>query len=658
MNTGENEQGLKKAADLARLISLSILLLHFYFECYGLFKAHSLTSDISDNLLRNIANTGVFKPFNKAKYLAQLFLLISLMGVKGRKSEQYSLKNACILTVSGVILYYISSLARSMHGNVIIMAYFYMGITTTGYILFLTGIGNLARIIRGSLSDDVFNKESATFPQEQRKLVSPHIYNIPTLYRYNEEVHHGWLNIQAYRSLIVLGNPGSGKSACFIEPIIEQQIAAGYSQFIFDFKYPELTTSAYNHYLKYRKNYRIPPKFCYIDFRSPDNTMRCNPIAPQFMTDIVDAIEAARTILLSISKSWAAKQGEFFVESPMNLLAAVIWFLRQYEGGKYCTLPHCIELIQQPYKKLFPVLQTCNEIRNLISAFIEFFRNGVFETLDSQVASAKIPLGRLTSPLLYWIMSGDDFTLDINNPEEPKIFCLGTAPKRAEALSPVLSLYLDRLVKIVNQPGKEPCAIDVDEAATLRADSLQVAISTGRSNEISVVLAFQDLNQLEKIYSKEEAKLLYNMVGNIAVGQCAGDTAKSIAERFHKTFQNRQSMSINSNDTSISKSKQLEAAITPSTISNLSASEFVAVVADEPDNPVELKAFHGKINVDFKQMKKRKKAFVPLPQHNKITYDIVEANFYQIQEDVTNLIESVFEMILNDPVLSQTILLK
>ena len=375
------------------------------------------------------------------------------------------------------------------------------------------------------------------------------------------------------------------------------------------------------------------------------------------MTDIVDAIEAARTILLAINKSWAGKQGEFFVESPMNLLAAVIWFLRQYENGQYCTLPHCIELLQQPYKKLFPVLQTCKEIRNLISAFLEFFRNGVFETLDSQVASAKIPLGRLTSPLLYWIMSGDDFTLDINNPEQPKIFCLGTAPKRADALSPILSLYLDRMTKICNQPGKIPLGINVDEAATLRSDSLQVAISTGRSNKISVMLAFQDLNQMEKIYSREEAKLLYNMIGNIAVGQCAGDTAKTTAERFHKTFQERQSMTINSSDTSVSKSRQLDAAITPSIISNLSSSEFVGVVSDEPDNPVDLKAFYGKINVDFKALKKKKQAFIPPPRHKKCTYDIIQANFNQIQEEAEYIIENVFDMILNDPILSKTIVI-
>lgn len=43
-----------------------------------------------------------------------------------------------------------------------------------------------------------------------------------------------------------------------------------------------------------------------------------------------------------------------------------------------------------------------------------------------QIASPKIPFSRMISPSLYWIMSGDDFTLDINNLDEPKVLCWAT----------------------------------------------------------------------------------------------------------------------------------------------------------------------------------------------------------------------------------------
>ncbi|MFX9081406.1 conjugal transfer protein TraG, partial [Acinetobacter baumannii] len=71
------------------------------------------------------------------------------------------------------------------------------------------------------------------------------------------------------------------------------------------------------------------------------------------MNDITDATESARTILLGLNREWINKQGDFFVESPINFVTAIIWFLRKYADGKYCTLPHVIELMQAEYDELF-----------------------------------------------------------------------------------------------------------------------------------------------------------------------------------------------------------------------------------------------------------------------------------------------------------------
>jgi hypothetical protein len=39
------------------------------------------------------------------------------------------------------------------------------------------------------------------------------------------------------------------------------------------------------------------------------------------------------------------------------------------------------------------------------------------EQLEGQIASAKVPIARLSSPQLYYVLSGNDLTLDINNPD-------------------------------------------------------------------------------------------------------------------------------------------------------------------------------------------------------------------------------------------------
>ena len=94
MHTGENEQALRKILDMTRLISITILALHFYYYCYSAFHEWQFSSTITDRLLGNIRNTGLFNNVHKSKLIALGFLLISLMGVKGRRDEKLSYKTA------------------------------------------------------------------------------------------------------------------------------------------------------------------------------------------------------------------------------------------------------------------------------------------------------------------------------------------------------------------------------------------------------------------------------------------------------------------------------------------------------------------------------------------------------------------------------------
>src|SRR5690606_16417377 len=217
------------------------------------------------------------------------------------------------------------------------------------------------------------------------------------------------------------GTPGAGKSYFVVRHIITQHIRKGFTMFIYDFKYDDLSRIAYNTLLKYASKYPIRPKFYVINFEDLSCSHRCNPLDPATMEDITDATESSRTIMLGLNRDWIKKQGDFFVESPINFVTAIIWFLRKYEEGKYCTLPHVIELMQLDYLHLFKLLKTETEIDVLINPFESAFRNEAMEQLEGQIASAKIGMARLSSPQLYYVLSGNDFKLDINNPKEPKI---------------------------------------------------------------------------------------------------------------------------------------------------------------------------------------------------------------------------------------------
>ncbi|MEP0713806.1 MAG: type IV secretory system conjugative DNA transfer family protein, partial [Algoriphagus sp.] len=428
-----------------------------------------------------------------------------------------------------------------------------------------------------------------------------------------------------------------------------QHIKKGFSMFVYDFKFDDLSSIVYNTWLKNKHLYSVVPEFYVINFDDLTRSHRCNPLAPETMLDITDAAESARTILMGLNREWIKKQGDFFVESPINFLTAIIWFLRKYNGGEFCTLPHVIELMQADYEELFTVLRTEKDIDVLINPFVNAYLNDVMEQLEGQIASAKISMARLSSAQLYYVLSGNDFTLDINNPEEPKLVCMGNNPQKIQIYGAVLSLYVNRLVKLVNQKGKLRSSLIFDEFPTIYLNGMDSLIATARSNKVATTLGIQDLSQLRKDYGRELADVIIGIVGNIVSGQVNGDSAKQLSDRIGKIMQDRQSLSINSADTSISKSKQLESAVPPSTISSLSSGEFVGMVADNPDCKITLKAFHSEIINDHKALKKEQDNYVPIPEIRKIDSPIVQRNYLQIKQDVQDIIQAEMGRLLNDP---------
>jgi type IV secretory pathway TraG/TraD family ATPase VirD4 len=343
--------------------------------------------------------------------------------------------------------------------------------------------------------------------------------NLPALYKLKNKTRKSWINIiNPFRALLVLGSPGSGKSYFVIRHVITQHISKGFTMFVYDFKFDDLTKIVYNTWLTSKNQYPVEPVFYVINFDDLSRSHRCNPLDHEAMTDITDAAESARTILMGLNREWIKRQGDFFVESPINFLTAIIWYLRKYNNGEFCTLPHVIELMQADYNSLFTVLRSQPEIEVLINPFVNAYLNNVMEQLEGQVAAAKIAMARLSSPQLYYVLSGNDFKLDINNPTEPKIVCMGNNPQKIQTYGAVLSLYVNRLVKLVNKKGQQKSSLIFDEFPTIYLNNMDSLIATARSNKVATCLGVQDFSQLRKDYGKEQADVIMNITGNIISG--------------------------------------------------------------------------------------------------------------------------------------------
>ena len=652
-------RALGKVMDFMRGISVLFLLVNCYWFCYETFHVWGFTLGIIDKILMNFQRTtGLFSSILWTKLFCVVFLALSCLGTKGVKEEKITWAKIWTVFFSGFVFFFLNWWLLALPIGKIGAASLYIFTLSIGYICLLMGGVWMSRLLKNNLMDDVFNTENESFMQETRLMENEYSVNLPTRFYYKKKWNKGWINVvNPFRASMVLGTPGSGKSYAIVNNYIKQQIEKGFAMYIYDYKFPDLSEIAYNHLLHHLESYKVKPQFYVINFDDPRRSHRCNPINPAFMTDISDAYESAYTIMLNLNRSWIQKQGDFFVESPIILLAAIIWFLKIYENGKYCTFPHAIEFLNRPYAQIFPILTSYDELANYLSPFMDAWEGGAQDQLQGQIASAKIPLSRMISPALYWVMTGDDFTLDINNPNEPKVLVVGNNPDRQNIYSAALGLYNSRIVKLINKKKQLKSSVIIDELPTIYFRGLDNLIATARSNKVAVCLGFQDFSQLTRDYGDKESKVIQNTVGNVFSGQVVGETAKTLSERFGKVLQQRQSMTINRNDKSTSISTQMDSLIPASKISNLTQGMFVGAVSDNFDERIDQKIFHAEIVVNSAKVSAEMKTYQPIPiiadfrneDGSDNLRETIEASYRKVRQEIQSLVDSEIERIKNEP---------
>ncbi|HBL74291.1 MAG: conjugal transfer protein TraG [Bacteroidetes bacterium GWF2_42_66] len=661
MQQEDDLRALAKVMDFMRALSVLFVTINIYWFCYKSMVEWGIIIGVIDKTLLNFNRTaGLFGNILYTKLFAVLFLALSCLGTKGVKQEKITWGKIVTILFVGSVFFFFNWWLLDLPLPLSAKTAFYIFTMAAGYLCLLAGGVWMGRLLKNNLMDDVFNTENESFMQETRLVENEYSVNLPTRFYYKKKWNNGWINVvNPFRAGIVLGTPGSGKSYAVINQFIKQQVEKGYSLYIYDFKFPDLSTIAYNHLLKNQRGYKKVPTFYVINFDDPARSHRCNPINPSFMSDISDAYESAYTIMLNLNRTWVQKQGDFFVESPIILFAAIIWYLRIYQEGRYCTFPHAIEFLNKRYEDIFPILTSYPELENYLSPFMDAWMSGAQDQLQGQIASAKIPLSRMISPQLYWVMSVDEFTLDINSPDDPKVLVVGNNPDRQNIYGAALGLYNSRIVKLINKKGQLKSSVIIDELPTIYFKGLDNLIATARSNKVAVLLGFQDFSQLKRDYGDKEAAVVMNTVGNIFSGQVVGDTAKNLSERFGKVLQKRQSMTINRNDKSTSISTQLDSLIPASKISTLTQGMFVGAVTDNFNERIEQKIFHAEIVVDSAKVAAETKEYRQVPVITNFVdesgvnrmKEMIQDNYNRIKEETKKIVADELARIKNDPTL-------
>lgn len=637
------------------LVGISLLLLGacLYWHCYGLWQVIGWTHPFIDRFLLSLGGGRLM-----GEYTVKLMILVFVFCfsiVRIGMTTDASWAQIILMLAGGAALFFFPWVNPGL----------FLITTVSGYVLLIWGFILLGRKTSGATAAN--NDKRETFEQCGKKIETDYTVNIAMRYFYKGRFHDGWINVFPYMGSAVMGLPGTGKSFAVYYNFIDQMCAKGFTFFLYDYKAPELTRLLYNKWLKYYpgkwvdaerrhrdgtvytvKEYVAPegaPKFCVLNMDDPLMSMRCNPLSTRYLVERADCQEVATVIFDSLQgkNKGGGGNSEFFRQSGIAYIAAQLEYLRTYKGGVYCSFPHLIELMAHNYEEVFDLLMDNEDLKTMITPFKRALDNKVMEQLQGQIDSAMIPMIQFSISSLYWVLTtdpavGDDFTLDINNPDEPKYVCVGNNPDRQTIYGTTLSLYTTRLFKVVNHPfsrsGKRnlKSAIILDELPTIFLDKLDNLIATARSNCVAVVLGIQDKTQLIRDYNRENAEVIMNTVGNILSGRVNFETAHILSGMFGKEFRMQQSHTTGSNSDSVSTSWQLQEILPESQISNLSQGYFCGKTADEAAHMNDHKLFCAQIKNDAKARKLEEAAFLPVPSYGKKYFNDDEIE-YEIRKN-------------------------
>ena len=591
------------------LAGVVIMVANFYYYLHPALASVVMTSEVMDLLFFRLRAGGVFSSPAVTKVMAFSLIALALLTYSG-KPRPVSLWIVLVVACFGAVLYLFPFIGQG----------FYVLTTVSGLTLLCWSVSKLNR--RGQHASDDNTEES--FRQCTQLIDTKDSINIPTRFKYQKQTMHGWVNVvNPFRATLVLGNPGSGKSYSVYEPFIEQMIAKGYSMFVYDYKYPSLSLKVYNEVLQEADAYPVLPEFHVIDMNNPTHSNRCNPLHPRYIKDPADASEIAELIMLNVNKA-AIEKEDFFTQSAKVILESVIWFLRQYENGRFCTFPHVIEFMTQDYKEIIKIMKRYPEIMARMKPFANAMKGNAQEQLQGQLASAQIPLLKFVSPSLYWTLTGDDFSLEINDPEHPRILCVGNDPDRQMIYGTTIALITSRMFKAINKPGKLKCGVLLDEFPTVYLKGIDNLIATARSNKVAVVIGAQDKSQIRRDYGDKESEVIFNTVGNLFAGQVSGRTAEALSKTFGRELRERSSFTYSHENDSVSSSKYETEIMPIRRIETLSQGVFIGKIADNNTTKIQDKLFCGEIVRNFDEIRSKQKLWKPIPQVTDFGEDRIE----------------------------------
>lgn len=654
MEESKEQQAIHRFLQFAIYLSVGIDILMF------IYAEKIVASSVSERygltlFLERMARMIIYHYPLHSKFFTVILICLVSIGTLSRKEKDLNPKNAIAYPLAAGLLLLPASVWFYGKQGLWPLPYTswydvgYIICSIVGALLLHIAMDNVSKLIKSKLGKDRWNVEEESFMQPTKPKISPYAVNIPMLFYYKAKVRKGFVLLEnLFRSLLVIGTPGSGKSFSVFMPILRQLVALEWTLCVFDFKFPDLGKVTYYHYLLAKQQGKCKGySFHVINLNEPEKSRRINPWRSDYLQTLAEASETAEALVEAMKKGdKASGSDQFFTQSAVNFLAACIYFFSKYEDGKYSSFPHVMAFLNRSYDEIFTVLFTNRELESLLSPFATAYKARAMDQLEGQLGTLKIFISRLATKETFWVFSGDDFDLKVSNPEEPSILILASNPNTQSINSASYSVVVNRLTKLVNTRGNIPVGLVVDEAPVLYLYKVENIISQARSNRVACILGVQELTMFRQQYGKEAAATITSIVGNVLSGSVRDkETLEWLERLFGKVKQIGESLSIDRTKTSLSLNERLEPLIPAGKIASLKSGEMVGILASEAvekyTGQFETSAVNCRIDLDLEAIRKEEEAYPELPtfyDFNGRQDEILLQNFYRINDEVKEIV--------------------
>ena len=553
------------------VVGLALVGINMYWFGYEFFSECGFVWPPFNEVLGRMATSGIFENQYTLKAAALVSLFMGSISRRGKYSHEEWSQIIVYSTISACVFFF---------------PYFhpllYLLTTGIGSVLVTIAVGKIGNKIGGMHNPTASPYE--TFEQgTDTPIITDHSVNFRIKYMVNGKWKKGWLNVvNPFRGNMIFGGPGSGKSYSIVLEYIWQLISKGFTAFVYDFKKLELSTFTYNCYLRskdiFKKKYGVEPYFAFVYMVDPRYSMRCNPLNRKYINDMSAASQKAK--IITHNRIDPQKWNDYFTINAEILWTASIWALRKIENGRYCTLPHLIELCLSPQDKWMKLLSKFDDCKSYVRGIIQADTKGADDQAQGIFSTATSALTEMKTERSYWIFGANEVDLRINQKEHPTIFVVGNDPQNKDAFSTGIAMITSELYLQVNDKGRAPCLIAQDEFPTMKPEGFNVIIETGRSAGLVGLAAAQDMDQIIRDLKKDNANALLSIISNQFFGRTMGGHKKDISEMFgqHKVRQESETTG-NERDT-LQTSFHLEKRLPEDKIATLHTGRFAAVIAD------------------------------------------------------------------------------